>query len=328
MADKKKRKKKKHSVVNWKFVFVTSIILSICVIITMADYFTLPSFVPTWDDVKEGAEDLVQNVAGDYDIPIIQDEKELRVHYIDVGQGDSILIQYDGKNALIDAGISSKMQTVDEYLQNNAVEKIDVLIVSHPDSDHIGGMSGIIDRYDIGEIYMPPVSEDLVPTSKVYINMLTSISTKGLQITLKEAGDKIPFGNLEFICVAPEGEFSSLNNSSLCLRLVHGENSFLFTGDMEKSSERVTLQKGYDVSATVLKVGHHGASGSSTEAFLDAVSPEYAVISVGEGNRYDHPNESVLKALEERKIKIYRTDWNGNVVIVSDGVDLAITTQK
>lgn len=322
------KKKKKHSVVNWKFVVVASIILSICVIITMADYFTLPSFVPTWDEVKEGTENLVQNVASNYDIPIIQDDKDLRVHYIDVGQGDSILIQYDGKNALIDAGISSEMFTVSEYLQNNAVEKIDVLIVSHPDADHIGGMSGIIDRYDIGEIYMSPISDDLVPTSKVYINMLTSISKKGLQITLKKAGDKIPFGGLEFLCVAPEGEFSSLNNSSLGLKLVHGENSFLFTGDMEKSSEKATLQKGYDVSATVLKIAHHGSSSSSIGAFLDAVSPEYAVISVGDGNRYNHPNDPTLKALTERKIKIYRTDWDGNVVVVSDGVDLAITTQK
>lgn len=322
------KKKKKHSVVNWKFVVFASVILSVCAIITMADYFTLPSFIPTWDDVKQGADDLVQNVASNYDIPIIQDDKDLRVHYIDVGQGDSILIQYDGKNALIDAGIASEMQTVNKYLQDNAVEKIDVLIVSHPDADHIGGMSGIIDRYDIGEVYMPPISDDLVPTSKVYINMLTSISKKGLQITLKEAGDKIPFGSLEFLCVAPEGEFSSLNNSSLGLKLVHGENSFLFTGDMEKSSERATLQKGYDISATVLKVGHHGSSSSSTEAFLDAVKPKFAVISVGEKNRYNHPNDPTVNALEQRGIKIYRTDWDGNVVMVSDGVDLAITTQK
>ncbi len=322
------RKKKRKSVVNWGFVLVASIILSVCVIITMADHFTLPSFVPTWEDVKEGAESLVQDVASNYDIPILKDEKELRVHFIDVGQGDSILVQYDGKNALIDAGISSEMQTVNEYLYNNSVEKIDVLITSHPDADHIGGMSGIIDRYDIGEIYMPPISEDLVPTTKAYINMLTSISKKGLQITLKEAGDKIPFGSLEFLCVAPEGEFASLNNSSLGLKLVHGEKSFLFTGDMEKASEKATLQKGYDISATVLKIGHHGSSSSSTKAFLDAVSPEYAVISVGDGNRYNHPNESTLEALKERGIKIYRTDWDGNVVVVSDGVDLTITTQK
>ncbi len=323
-----KKKKKKQSVVNWKFVIFISVILSVCAIITMADYFTLPSFIPTWDEVKEGADSLVQNVASNYDIPILKDEKDLRVHYIDVGQGDSILIQYYGKNALIDSGIASKADEVNTYLLNNSVEKIDTLIISHPDADHIGAMSEIIDRYDIGEIYMSPIIDELVPTSKVYINMLTSISKKGLQITLKEAGDKIPFGNLEFLCIAPEGEFASLNNSSLGLKLIHGENSFLFTGDMEKASEKATLQKGYDVSATVLKIGHHGANTSTTLAFLDAVSPKYAVISVGEGNRYGHPKQEVLDALDAKGVKTYRTDWNGNVVIVSDGVELVVTTQK
>lgn len=322
------RKKKKKSVVNWRFVVFASVILSVCAIITMADYFTLPSFIPTWDEVRQGADNLVQNVASNYDLPLPEDGNDLQVHYIDVGQGDSVLVQYDGKNALIDAGIASKADEVEDYLKNNAVEKIDVLIVSHPDADHIGAMSEIIDNFDIGEIYMSPIADDLVPTTKAYINMLTSISKKGLQITLKEAGGRIPFGSLEFLCIAPEGEFSSLNNSSLGLKLVHGKNSFLFTGDMEKASEKSTLQKGYDISATVLKVGHHGGSTSTTEAFLDAVSPEYAVISVGEGNTYGHPKQEVLDLLEQKGVKIYRTDVDGNVVIVSDGAKLTVKTQK
>ncbi len=322
------RKKKNKSLVNWRFVIIASIILSLAAIITMADFLSLPSFVPTWDEVGDTLDGIKNDIVSNYDLPVTND-KELQVHYIDVGQGDSILIRYDGKNALIDSGDTNATDEVMGYLNANSVSKIDVLIVSHPDSDHIGSMSEIIDNYDIGEIYMPPLSEDLVPTTNVYTNMLLSISQKGLKITLKEAGDKpIKFGDLEFECVAPEGEFASTNNSSLALRLVYGETSFLFTGDMEKTSEKSTLQKGHNVSADVLKVAHHGSSSSTTAKFLDAVTPEYAVISVGEGNRYKHPSEDVVKELSDRGIKIYRTDLDGDIVFISDGKQLDVRTQK
>ena len=325
MANKKKKNK---SLVNWRFVIVASVILSLAAIITLADYFTLPSFEPTWDEVGDTLDEIKNDIASNYDLPVTND-KELQVHYIDVGQGDSILLRYGGKNALIDSGDVNATNEVMSYLNANSVSKIDVLIVSHPDADHIGSMSEIIDNYDIGEIYMSPLSEDLVPTTNVYTNMLLSISQKGLKINLREAGDKpIKFGDLEFECVAPEGEFASKNNSSLALRLVYGETSFLFTGDMEKESEKSTLQRGYNVSADVLKVAHHGSSSSSIEKFVDAVAPKYAIISVGKDNRYKHPSQEVIERLSEKGIKVYRTDLDGDIVVVSDGKQLDVTTQK
>ena len=325
MANKKKKKK---GFINWRFVIIMSLILSVASIITMADYLSLPSFIPTWEDVGNTLDDIKDNLADDYGIPSLKNDKELTVHYVDVGQGDSILIQYDGKNALVDSGDVSATDEIISYLNGHSVSKIDLLIVSHPDSDHIGAMNKIVDNFDIGDVYMPPLSDELIPTTNVYTNLLLAISRKGLKISLAEAGDSIPFGDLVLKCVAPQGEFASKNNSSIAFKLEYGETSFLFTGDMEKESERSTLQKKYDVSADVLKVAHHGSKSSTIEEFLEAVSPEIAVISVGEDNKYKHPSESVLEALSEKGIKVYRTDLDGDIVIVSDGKELAITTQK
>ena len=326
MANKKKKKKK--GSINWRFVITMSLILSIASIITMADYLSFPSFIPTWEDVGNTLDDIKDNLADDYGIPSLKNDKELTVHYVDVGQGDSILIQYDGKNALVDSGDVSATDEIISYLNGHSVSRIDLLIVSHPDSDHIGAMSKIVDNFDIGDIYMPPLSDELTPTTNVYTNLLLAISRKGLKISLAEAGDTIKFGDLIFNCVAPQGEFASTNNSSIAFKLEYGETSFLFTGDMEKESERSTLQKKYDVSADVLKVAHHGSDSSTIEAFLEAVSPKYAIISVGKDNKYKHPSEEVVEALNQKGITVYRTDLDGDIVIVSDGKELAITTQK
>ena len=326
MANKKKKKKK--GSINWRFVITMSLILSIASIITMADYLSFPSFIPTWEDVGNTLDDIKDNLADDYGIPSLKNDKELTVHYVDVGQGDSILIQYDGKNALVDSGDVSATDEIISYLNGHSVSRIDLLIVSHPDSDHIGAMNKIVDNFDIGDIYMPPLSDELTPTTNVYTNLLLAISRKGLKISMAEAGDTIKFGDLTFNCVAPQGEFASANNSSIAFKLEYGETSFLFTGDMEKESERSTLQKKYDVSADVLKVAHHGSDSSTIEAFLEAVSPKYAIISVGKDNKYKHPSEEVVEALNQKGITVYRTDLDGDIVIVSDGKELAITTQK
>ena len=322
--DKKKKKEKGKSFINWRFVIIMSLILSLASIITMADFLSLPSFIPTWKDVGNTL-DNIKNDLADYGIPSLRNDKELAVHYIDVGQGDSILIQYDGKNALVDV---SATNDVISYLNGHSVSKIDLVIVSHPDTDHIGAMSKIIDNFDIGDIYMPPLSEDLTPTTNVYINMLLAISQKGIKISYANAGDTINFGDLTFNCVAPQGDFASANTSSIAFKLEYGETSFLFTGDMEKESERSTLQKKYDVSADVLKVAHHGSSTSTIEAFLDAVSPRIAVISVGEDNKYKHPGEDVIELLNLKGVEIYRTDLDGDIVIISDGKELSVSNQK
>ena len=326
MANNKKKKKK--SLINWRFVIIMSIILSVSAIITMADFLSLPSFIPTWSDVGDTLNDIKDEIAGNYDIPALKNDKELKVHYIDVGQGDSILIQYDGKNCLVDAGDTHATDEVITYLNSQSVSKIDLLIISHPDADHIGSMSKVIDNFDIGDVYMPPLSEDLTPTTNVYTNMLLSMSRKGLKVDLAEAGDTIKFGDLSFKCVAPQGEFASKNNSSIAFKLEYGETSFLFTGDMEKESERSTLQRKYDVSADVLKVAHHGSASSTTSEFLEAVSPRIAVISVGEDNKYKHPSEEVLEALNQKGVNVYRTDLDGDIVIISDGRELEVTTKK
>ncbi len=253
--------------------------------------------------------------------------KTLKVHFIDVGQGDSILIELpSGQTALIDGGSASAADTVTSYLRASGVAKIDHLIASHPHEDHIGSLSSAIKEFSIGKIYMPRV----VHTTKTYENFLLTIKEKGLKVTPAKAGLNLDCGpEVKTVFVAPNSEpYESINDYSIVLKLTYGSTSFLFTGDAETVSEQEILAARTDVEADVLKVGHHGSNTSTSDPFLQAVSPEIAVISVGEGNSYGHPSPQVIAALTESNVEIYRTDLHGTFVITSDGQEITATTDK
>lgn len=246
---------------------------------------------------------------------------QLRVHFIDVGQGDSILIEADNRYMLIDAGERDKGTVVIDYLENIGVKKLDYVIATHPHSDHIGGLADVIKHFSIGKIIMP----NAVHTSKTYENLLDIIADKGLKITKAVVGNKYDLADASFTILAPSGsEYSSLNNYSVAIKLQNGNNSFVFTGDAEVQSENEMLKTGIDLDADVLKLGHHGSSTSNSDKFLDAVTPDMAVISVGEGNQYGHPDDEVLQAMKDRNIKLYRTDEQGTIIIESDGNKITV----
>lgn len=249
---------------------------------------------------------------------------KLKVHFIDVGEGDSILIETDGKYMLIDAGENDKSQVVISYLDNLGIEKLDYVIATHPHSDHIGGMADVIRHYKIGKVIMPNATH----TSKTYENLLDTISDKGLKITKAKVGQEYSLGDASFVILAPKSsDYDSLNNYSVAIKLTYGKNSFIFAGDAETVSENEMLQNdGLDLDADVLKLGHHGSSTSSSDKFLDAVSPDIAVISVGEGNQYGFPHDEVLQAINKRKIKLYRTDKQGTIILESDGSKITANT--
>lgn len=243
----------------------------------------------------------------------------LKVHIIDVGQGDSILIESVGQYMLIDAGEKGKSNVVIDYLEDRGVKKLDYVIATHPHSDHIGGLADVIDYFQIGKIIMP----DVTHTTKTFENLLDTISKNELKLTKPIVGSEYAIGTASFIIIAPNSSYyDDLNNYSVGIKLIYDENSFIFTGDAETESEYEMLENGINLDADVLKHGHHGSSTSSSESFLDAVSPDITIISLGTDNRYGHPHVEILKAIEERKITLYRTDIEGTIVLESDGKNI------
>ena len=243
------------------------------------------------------------------------------VRYLDVGQADSILVQSEGINMLIDAGTNSSGQTVVKDLEDLGVTKIDYLIGTHPHEDHIGGMDDIIKNFDIGIIYMPKIQTN----TKTFEDVFDAVSEKGLKITSPKKGDEFEVGGARCEIMTDRIEdTSNLNLSSIVIRMTYGTQSFLFMGDAEKENEDTRQWP----QTTVLKVGHHGSSTSSSTQFLNEVQPQISVISVGKDNKYGHPTKTTINKLEKIKTKIYRTDESGTITITSDGKKCIVTTEK
>ena len=246
------------------------------------------------------------------------DPTKMIVHYIDVGQGDSILIQVNNKNLLIDAGPKSDKKKLFNYLSSLNLDKLDYVIATHPHEDHIGNMSDVIDDYNVLAFYAPKVQS----TTKTFEKMIDSLKSKNLKINvIKKGTDSINLGkNTKVTVFSPtEDSYEDLNNYSPVIKIEYGKTSFLFTGDAQKDVEEEILSTNEDISADILKVGHHGSSTSTTNDFLKKVNPSIGVISVGKDNTYNHPNDDTIKRLKENKVTIYRTDKDGTVVFSSDG---------
>ena len=249
----------------------------------------------------------------------------LEVHYIDVGQGDSILIHLSGKTMLIDAGNNVDGASIITYIKTLNIDKIDAIVATHPHADHIGGMAEIINEFVVDKIYMPKVAH----TSKTYENLLLTIKNKNLKVNTAKAGTTIDLGNkIKIEVMAPNSEnYNNLNDYSAVVKIEYENVSFLFTGDAEAISEKEMVEKyGNKLKANVLKVGHHGSTTSTTLNFLNTVSPEYAIISVGENNSYGHPNQETLDKL--KNIDVFRTDKLGTIVAKTDGQTINFAFEK
>lgn len=248
----------------------------------------------------------------------------MSVHFMDVGQADSIFIELpDGKTMLVDAGGNSDGKRVCEYIRSRGGERIDYLVGTHPHADHIGGMDDVIREFEIGELYMPKVSA----STKTFDDVLDAAEEKEMKIKTAKAGKYI-FETESTSCriLSPtEEKYSDLNEYSVILMLSCGDVDFLLTGDAEAENEYALSG---NIGADVLKVAHHGSDTSSSAAFLKRVNPDYAVISVGAGNKYSHPSENVLKRLAQCGTKILRTDVDGDIIISTDGENIFCKTEK
>ena len=257
----------------------------------------------------------------------------LQVYFLDVGQGDSELVQIPNGsgtfNMLIDTGEYAYADGLCEMLTRLGVERIDALVMSHPHTDHMGCMARVAQRFAIGRLYMPVVPEAITPTVRAYERLLEVVEEQSIPVTRLVTGAKIQTPDSVTVQVlAPEADadWEDLNNYSAVLRITAGEVSFLFTGDAETQSEQVILQSGADISAQVLKCGHHGSSTSTGEDFFQAVAPEYAVISCGKNNSYGHPHRETRALLQKYHTTTYRTDEDGTVLAVTDGKTVAFET--
>ena len=248
---------------------------------------------------------------------------DLTVSFIDVGQGDSILLARGGHGMLIDAGTEQSAGTVVNTIKAQKLSALDFCIGTHPHEDHIGGMDSVINAFHVGTLIMPNVTTN----TKSFSDVLKAVQKKKLKITRPVPGTTYSFEGASFTVLAPNSaKYDDLNNYSVVIRLVYGATSFLFTGDAQTASEQEMLAKGYNLKADVLKVGHHGSKTSTSAAFLQAVSPKYAVISAGKGNDYGLPAPSTVSRLTKAGIKLFRTDENGMVVAQTDGKTLSFKT--
>lgn len=244
-----------------------------------------------------------------------RESSSLEVHFIDVGQGDATLIKCDDEYMLIDAGDNDKGTFVQNYLNKQGVDTLTYVIGTHPDADHYGGLDVILYKFDCETVLLPDEEKD----TATYRDVMATIKEKRYKVTSPVVGDTYSLGGASFTILSPAREYEDVNDSSIAILLTHGENTFLFTGDCEGEAEKDMLSANFSLSADVYKAGHHGSYTSSSEAFLDAVNPTYAVISCGEDNSYGHPHAQTLNNLRIRGISVFRTDEQGSIIAESDG---------
>lgn len=249
------------------------------------------------------------------------------VQFLDVGKADCILISCEGSYMLVDAGDVSVTPQVVEYLQRRGIFRLDYVVATHADDDHIGGMAEVLSRFEVGRFFTPAVAKEYLPDTPSYQKLTAVCRENAIRVEHPSPGDEWVLGGMKAQVLAPLQKYTDSNNTSLVLKLSYGEKSFLLTGDAEKESEEAMLFAQEDLSADVLKVGHHGSETSSTEPFLEAIKPQYAVISVGE-DRNNLPKDSVLDRLDSIGAQIYRTDFQGTVIAATDGDIIEFFTER
>lgn len=251
------------------------------------------------------------------------EKSSFKIHFIDVGQADAALVECDGHYMLIDGGSKADSNVIYSVLKKAAVPKLDIVVGTHAHEDHIGGLPGAF-NYTTADLTLCPVKSY---DSNAFEDFAKYAEQKGNGITVPKPGDTYILGSATVKILGLNGG-GDTNNTSIILRIDYGETSFLFTGDAEREAEQAVLNKDIDLSATVLKVGHHGSDTSTSYVFLREIMPQYAVISVGNGNSYGHPTEETLSRLRDADVKVFRTDMQGDIFCTSDGKSVSFTVTK
>lgn len=255
--------------------------------------------------------------------PIPTTSQPLRVHYIDVGQGDAILIEApDGQKMLIDGGDTNT--GIVQYLQSKGIQHINLVVATHPHSDHIGGLVQVLKAIPVDKV----ITNGQSHTTTVYENFLDAIATAKAEYAEVKRGDTITLGSMVFNVLNPVITIGDINNNSIVLKLVYGKVTFLFMGDAQTDAEASMIASGLIPKVDILKVGHHGSRTASSPAFLAVAKPAVAIYSAGIGNDYGHPHPETIVALQAIGATIYGTDVNGTIIVTSDGSGYSIETAK
>lgn len=311
-----RRSKKKSSAI--KSVIALIVVLIIGAIGNYTDIFAFEDFE---------LEDIINMATKKKKEPKIVEGK-LEMHTIDVGQGDSILFLQGDKVMLVDCGPRAEGETVVNYLEELGIEKIDILIGTHPHEDHMGGMAEVINEFEIGVLYTSDFQDEDVTTT-YYMNFLEAVEEKNANWEIKKSEDEFTFGEADVTVLAPEkDEYDNANNYSMALMVSFGETDIMLTGDAEKQIEEEILDLNYDIECEIFKAAHHGSDTSNTEEFLEEVNPEYVVISAGYENSYNHPMKSVMKRFKSLNATIYRTDESGSIVMTTDGTNIEFDKEE
>ncbi len=264
---------------------------------------------------------VTENFVGDsfiLDGTNVTDGKML-VEFIDVGQGDCTLITAKDTVILVDGGESGQSQKVINYLKNKNIKKIDCCIATHPHTDHIGSLAKVFDEFEISDVIMPEIPEDIIPTTKTYERFLQSVADNAESVIAAKCGDTYSYGDVKIEIFGPVTDYDDLNNMSVVSRISFGNTAVMLTGDAETPSESDIMAFDTDLSSDLLKVGHHGSRTSTGKEWLYAVNPDFAVISCGLNNDYGHPHKQLTKRLDDAEVEYYRTDLMGDIVFESDG---------
>lgn len=251
-------------------------------------------------------------------------QSDFSVHFIDVGQADATLVICAGKTMLIDGGNAEDSDLIYTYLKKQNITHLDYVVCTHAHEDHVGGLSGALTAATASHVLSPVTSYN----SRAFESFVEKARDRGCVLEVPRAGDRFSLGDATVTVLGPVKNYDETNDTSIVLRIVYGSTSFLFTGDMESGAEKDLIESGATLHSTVLKVGHHGSSTSTSYLFLREVAPAYGVISVGEGNQYDHPNDDVLSRLRDANVTLYRTDLQGDIICISNGTTLTFYTQK
>lgn len=272
-------------------------------------------------NVKQDTKNMKANIKK-IDTKKVVADGNLKVTFIDVGQADSILIECNNHNMLIDAGNNEDGEKLASYLKKQNINHFDYVFATHPHEDHIGGMDDIIKQIKIDNFYMP----DVITTTRTFEDVLDALEEKGIYYQVPDIDEEMNLSDAIIKVLYVGNNVSNLNESSVVLKLEYGNISFLLTGDATSEVENKIIDK--NLKSEVLKVGHHGSNYSTSDDFLKKVSPKYAVISVGKNNVYKHPSNDVLNKLEKTSAKIYRTDEKGSIIFTSDGNNIEVTSEN
>lgn len=299
-----------------KIIGIVAAVLTLCcVLIEFGEAIGLPS----WQEIAAHLE------LHDTAPPA---EGVLEVHIVDVGNADCILVRQGEHTMLIDAGERGDADTILDYLDAYDIERLDLVVATHPHADHIGSMADIIREIEVGEFLMAYMPEENTPTTATYLDMLEALFERDVTVTEAQPRQTYTLGTAKLQVLAPITEDDDPNAMSVVTRLSFGDNRFLFMGDAESGVERQMMNAGYALSADVLKVGHHGSNTGTHDAFLERVDPTYAVFTCGKGNSYGHPHREVVDKLRAADVAAYRSDMHGHIVFTADGKTVSVITQK